>query len=408
MHHPHVASDLCFAPSARRVRPPSRRRAGFTLAELLLTITLTIGVFAAAVPFFTMQMRQLAQDVGRTDAQQTARYAQNMVDRELRNIGIGVQPMDAAQGITRNQPKIVQAHARAVTFNTDLIANDTTDVEAVYYDPNVPNALTIAMNTGATITLPYASKSYPDFTYRKSDGSLSLAETVSYWVSADSSQPSGSNLYVLFRRVNNGPVVVVATGIELVGTQPFFKYNRVLANGQIDSIPTSSLPVYWDATASIADSIRTVTMSVTGVFNGYSLQNKKQKFSRTVNSQTSLANIGLSQRNSCGDVPLNPGTPVATANIDAVTLTTTSVQLAWTASPDETSGEKDVERYAVFRRIVGDPWGEPIDQVGKSNSSSYTWEDFDIQPGVSFEYGISAQDCSPANSSMRVSAAITH
>jgi len=272
----------------------------------------------------------------------------------------------------------------------------------------VPSALTIAMNAGSPITLPLASKAYPDFTYRKSDGSLSLAETISYWVSPDSTQPSGSNLHVLFRRVNDGPVVVVATGIELVGAQPFFRYSRVLASGQIDSIPTSSLPVYWDATGSIADSIRTVTMSVTGVFNGYSLQNKKQKFSRTVNSQTSLANMGLAQRNSCGDVPLNPGVPTTTASVDPATLVTTSVRVSWTASADETSGERDVERYVVFRRIVGDPWGEPIDQVGKSNAAAYTWDDFDIQPGVSFEYGISAQDCSPANSSMRVSAPVTH
>lgn len=383
-------------------------RRGYSLGELLLTLTITIGIFAAAVPFFTMQMRQLAQDVGRTDAQQTARYAQNMVDRELRNIGIGVQPMDPSQGIPRNQPKIVQAHAYAVTFNTDLIANDTSDVEAVYYDPNVANYLTLAMNTGATITLPFSSKTYPDFTYRKSDRSISLAETVSYWVSADSTAPSGSNMYVLWRRVNNGPVSVLATGIRITSGQPFFKYTRVLANGTLDSIPTSSLPILWDQTASIADSIRTVSLTVTGVFNGYNLQNRAKTHTRTVNSQTALANIGLAQRNSCGDVPLNPGAPSATMMFDPSTLLPDHVEVSFTASPDEVSGEKDVERYALFRRIVGDPWGEPIAQIGKSNSATYAWDDFDIQPGVSFEYGVSAQDCSPANSSMRVSAAITH
>lgn len=380
-------------------------RRGYSLGELLLTLTITIGIFAAAVPFFTMQMRQLQQDVGRTDAQQTARYAQNMVDRELRNIGIGVQPMDATQGIPRNQPKIIQAHAYAVTFNTDLIANDTADVEAVYYDPNVANSLTIGMNVGATVSLPYASKTYPDYTYRKSDRSISFAETVSYWVSADSSQPSGSNMYVLWRRVNDGPISVVATGIRITGSQPFFKYNRVLSSGRIDSIATSALPIYWDQANSIADSIRTVSMTVNGVFQGYNLQNRATTFVRTVTSQTALANIGLAQRNSCGDVPLNPGAPTVTL----VTITGVDrVQMTWTASADETSGEHDVERYAIFRRVVGDPWGEPIDQIGKSNSASYMWEDFNLQTGVSFEYGVSAQDCSPANSTMRVSSAITH
>lgn len=380
-------------------------RRGYSMGELLLTITLTISVFAAAVPFFTMQVRQLQQDVGRTDAQQTARFAQNTVDRELRNIGIGVQPMDASQGIARNQPTIVQAHAYAVTFNTDLVANDTTDVEAVYYDPNVPDHLTRAITTGSAIALPWSSKNYPDYTYRKPDHSMSLAETVSYWVSADSSQPPASNLHVLWRRVNDGPISVVATGIRIAGSQPFFKYNRVRPSGAIDSIPTSSLPIYWNATGSIADSIRTVSITVNGVFNGYNLQNRATSFVRTVNSQSSLANIGLAQRGSCGDAPLNPGVPTVTM----VTIAgVTRVQMTWTASADETGGEKDVERYVVYRRINGNAWDAPTDQVGGSKSANYMWEDFDIQPGVTFEYGVVAQDCSPANSSMRVSGAITH
>ncbi len=389
----------------RRITERGNRR-GYSLGELLLTLTLTIGVFAAAVPFFTMQMRALAQDVGRTDAQQTARYAQNTVDRELRNIGIGVQPMDAAQGIPRNQPKIVQAHKFSVTFNTDLISNDTSDVEAVYFDPNVPLNLTVAMNTGGTVTLPYSSKSYPDYTYRKSDGSMSLAETVSYWVSPDSSYPSANNMYVLYRRVNDGAISIVATGLRITTGQPFFKYNRVLPSGAIDSIPTSSLPIYWDASGSIADSIRTVNLAVNGVFQGYNLQNRSQTFTRTVNSQTALANIGLSQRSSCGDIPLNPGTP--TVSMVYVSGVPDHVLMTFNASPDETSGEKDVERYAIFRRVAAGTWGEPISQVGKSNSATYTWEDFNLVPGVTFEYGVSAQDCSPANSAMRVSPAITH
>ena len=383
-------------------------RRGYSLGELLLTLTITIGIFAAAVPFFTMQMRQLAQDVGRTDAQQTARYAQNMVDRELRNIGIGVQPMDPAQGIPRNQPKIIQAHAYSVTFNTDLVANDTSDVEAVYFDPNVPVSQTLAMNTGSTITLPFSSKGYPDHTYRKSDASISLAETVSYWVSSDSTAPSGSNMFVLWRRVNDGPISVVATGIRIATGQPLFKYSRVLASGRFDSVATSSLPIYWDQAGSIADSIRAVTLTVNGVFNGFNLQNRSQTFVRTVNSQTSLANIGLAQRNSCGDVPLNPGSPAVVMILDPVTFAQDHVQVTFTASPDEVAGEKDVERYALFRRVVGDPWGAPISQIGKSNSATYTWDDFDIQVGVTFQYGVSAQDCSPANSSMRLSASITH
>ncbi len=393
-----------YAPSNPEIPPDRRMRRGFTLAEVLLVLTLTVSVFATALPFFTIQLRQLQQDLGRTDAQQTARYAQNTVDRELRNIGIGTQPMDPAQGIPRNQPKFVQADAMSVTFNTDLVTNDTADVEAVYYDPNVTNSLTIAMSTSTAITLPFSAKTYPDYTYRKNDRSISLAETVSYWASVDSTSGQADE-YILWRRVNNGPIIIVARGIKIPAGQAMFKYNRVKSNGTIDSIPNASLPIYWDGAGGVADSIRTVSITVNGIYHGYNLQNKAQVFQRTVNSQTALANVGLAQRQSCGDQPLNPGIPVVSL---VVIAGTPRVQVSWTASPDESNGEKDVERYAIFRRVVGQPWLDPIDQKGKSGAANYMWEDFDIQSGVTFEYGIVAQDCSPANSSMRVSAQITH
>ncbi|MBL8981018.1 MAG: hypothetical protein JNL26_02485 [Gemmatimonadetes bacterium] len=380
------------------------RRSGFTLAELLLSITLTIAVFSAAVPFFNLQMRQLQQDLGRSDAQQTARFAQNMVDRELRNIGIAVTPMQPSLGIPRNQPKIVQAGAFAVTFNSNLVANDTVDMNAVYYDPNVPANLTTALPSTNMVALPLSGPTYPDYVYRDNAGMMSMAETISYWASVDSTA-GASDHYVVFRRVNDGPITVVARGIKVPAGQAMFQYKRVKSNGSIDSIATASLPIYWNSTGGLADSIRTVTMSVRGVFKGYDLQNKSKTWERNVSTQTNMPNVGLAQRNSCGDLPLNPGTPTATLMFVAGVLD--RVRVTFAKSNDETSGEKDVERYAIFRREVGNPWDEPIAVVGKSGGP-YTYDDFDLQPGLSFEYGVAAQDCSPANSTILGSAAVTH
>lgn len=385
---------------------PRKRRSGFTLAELLLSITLTIAVFSAAVPFFTLQMRQLQQDLGRSDAQQTARFAQNMVDRELRNIGIAVTPMQPAQGIPRNQPKIVQAAAFAVTFNSNLVANDTVDINAVYYDPNVPANLTTSLPSTNMIGLPLSGPSYPDYVYRDNAGMMSMAETISFWATVDSTAGAADH-YVVFRRVNDGPIQVVARGIKVPAGQAMFQYKRVMPNGSIDSVTTASLPIYWNATSGLADSIRTVTMSVRGVFQGYDLQNKAKTWERNVSTQTNMPNIGLSQRNACGDIPLNPGTPTATIVLDPVTLVTERVRITFNKSNDETSGEKDVERYAIFRRLVGDPWDEPIAVVGKSGGP-YLFEDFDIDFGNTYQYGVAAQDCSPANSTILGSGVVTH
>ena len=83
------------------------------------------------------------------------------------------------------------------------------------------------------------------------------------------------------------------------------------------------------------------------------------------------------------------------------------VTIAWGASNDEASGEKDVERYVVYRRQVGQPFVDAMAVVGKGGSS-YTFDDFDLQAGLAFEYGVAAQDCSPANSSIRVSGSVIH
>lgn len=382
----------------------TRRRAGYSLGEVLMALTITILVFGAAVPFFTFQLRSLSADLGRTDAQMTARYAQNTVDRELRNIGIAVTPIVNALGITRPQPKIVQADRFAVTFNTDLVANDTSDVQAVYVDPNVDTLLTLAMTATSQVKLPLASKYYPDFTYRNPDGSRSFSETVMYWASVDSTSGK-TDEYVLFRRINTGPITVVARGFQIPAGQSLFSYTRVDSAAKIVSVSTAKLPVYWDAANSWADSIRTVTINLVGIFHGRNMKNDTLTMKRPINSQTALANIGLAQVRSCGDIPLNPGVP--TAVMVQVGGVNDHVTLSWTASGDEASGEKDVERYAIFRREVGTSFVDPIAVAGKGGAS-YDWDDFDLQPGLSFEYGVAAQDCSPANSTIRVSAQILH
>jgi hypothetical protein len=369
-----------------------------------MALTITILVFGAAVPFFTFQLRSLSADLGRTDAQMTARYAQNTVDRELRNIGIAVTPIVNALGITRPQPKIVQADRFAVTFNTDLVANDTSDVQAVYVDPNVDTLLTLAMTATSQVKLPLASKYYPDFTYRNPDGSRSFSETVMYWASVDSTSGK-TDEYVLFRRINTGPITVVARGFQIPAGQSLFSYTRVDSAAKIVSVSTAKLPVYWDAANSWADSIRTVTINLVGIFHGRNMKNDTLTMKRPINSQTALANIGLAQVRSCGDIPLNPGVP--TAVMVQVGGVNDHVTLSWTASGDEASGEKDVERYAIFRREVGTSFVDPIAVAGKGGAS-YDWDDFDLQPGLSFEYGVAAQDCSPANSTIRVSAQILH
>jgi hypothetical protein len=343
-------------------------------------------VFASAVPFFKVQTRSVQADMGRADALLTARFAQNTLDRELRNIGIATEPMNAALGIPRNQPKIVQAAAFAVTFNSNLVTNDTADVAAVHFDPNVPTGLTDALAAGA-IVLPLSGVSYPDFTYKKSNGALSGAETISIWASMDSSTTIANDM-VLFRRVNDGPIVVVTRGIELPGGQPLFRYSRIDTLGAQIPVPPASLPMYW--TNPVSDSIRTVEVTVRSVFHDWNLAGDTTSYLRMVQSKTRLMNMGLVARRTCGDVPLDPG------NVSAVWSNpgTPVVTITWTPSIDENAGEKDVERYVIYRDTLLAGYTDPIDLVGKG---VLQYEDFALPaPGTTVRYGIAAQDCSPS------------
>ena len=77
--------------------------------------------------------------------------------------------------------------------------------------------------------------------------------------------------------------------------------------------------------------------------------------------------------------------------------------VSWSAAFDETSGEEDVVRYAIFRReLPAVEWGEPYFSI-PAGQPSYIYTDSDVAVGSTYEYAIAAQDCTPAMSGMRTS-----
>lgn len=378
---------------------PVRSRAprGVTLIEMLIALTMFVAVFGLAVPFFKMQARSLGASAGRLDAQQNARYAQNTIDRDLRLAGTGVLPA---------QPMIVQADPFAVTFNADLVTRDPTDVDAAYYDPDVDTTATISLLTTHQITLPRSTTVYPQTDYLQS-GVPGAAETVSYWASPDSTVPAG-NQYVLFRRVNDGPPHVVAAGIIWnAGDPPIFTYYKPDSTGTLVAIPSASLPLFHVAAVhgspadtgvnAWVDSIRMVGVRVAGTFK----DPDRGVVTRVVQTTTQLLNAGMLHSTVCGTAPIAPTGFTATY----VAGPPAQVTLAWNASLDQAAGEKDVERYLIYRRAAGDPdWHDAVTSVAAS-SATYTFADGD-PPSGTWQYGLAAQDCSPANSPI-VTAAVT-
>lgn len=392
---------------AHTAREPGR--GGFTIVELLVALVLTLIVVGAALPFVTGQPKVIAAAAARADAGQNARFALTTLDRELRMIGTGT---------TATQPMLVAADPYAITFNADLVTSDSADIWGVSYDPNVDTTATIALQPPA-IALPRALGTYPQVPFLDHDGTPGGAETISYWVSPDSSSMRPYE-YVLFRQVNRLAPVVVTTGIVLKPGDVFFKYLWVKDTTMaIDTVPSGAFPLrHLAATHGAAadtgengrlpsqvDRVRTVIVYATGQYKDPRRGGTLGQ--RTARASTTLINVTALRRYSCGLAP-DPATvtsvvPTPTSN----TVPPSYVTLTWNAVTDDGAGERDVDRYLVYRSINGVAFQNPIADVPATGRAGqqYTYVDYDVKRAPvapqtaastnSFVYAVVAQDCQP-------------
>src|ERR1700759_172725 len=153
-----------------------RARRGFTLVEIMISMTLMLTIIGLSTQLFRKQAGAVASQSGRLDAQQNSRFAVSMLERELRVAGVGV--VDA-------QPLLVAATPTSITFNADLVALDTGDLGAVYINPDADSASAGVFKKADRLQLPGTTSFYPNSTYVKATGVFSEAETITYWVAAD-------------------------------------------------------------------------------------------------------------------------------------------------------------------------------------------------------------------------------
>jgi prepilin-type N-terminal cleavage/methylation domain-containing protein len=371
---------------------PAGDRSGFTLLEMIIAMTVMAIALGLTVPFFRTEVQAFGNIAGRDDAAQNARYGVSMIDRELRVAGVGV---------VDPQPLIVQAAPYAITFNVDLVTRDINDRGASYYDPDVdPNGAASLPKT-SKITLPLVAVQYPDSNYYQAVGALSDAETVSYWVAADP-DPAANGTYALFRRVNALPPTVVAKALVLPPNEPVFRYFKADTLGQLTEIPQASLPLYHSAAihnskadtakSALTDSIRVVRVRITGQF----IDRKGVKNARPIETGVRIMNAGLLHFHTCGDPPIFSSPVVAVAS----SLPSTKVVISWTAAVDQSSGEKDVEQYSIYRRTSANPlFSEPIASI-PGGTPTYTFTDTQVKSGDQLVYGIAAVDCGGQSSAV--------
>jgi hypothetical protein len=258
-------------------------------------------------------------------------------------------------------------------------------------------------------TIPGSS---PAFTYPKADYLNSMAETVMFWFTADTST-SRNDDYVLMRRVNARPEETLMRNILLPTSGNFFRYyynnSPVGANATLDTVPTAWYPLSHSApqhgslpdTGTLAriDLIRAAELRYR-VTNGRTGADERI---RAASALLVMPNSGVKKLSTCGDTPIFGQAVTATY----IAGPPEKIRLTWSRSVDELSGESDVIRYVIWRRVgaVG-TWGDPFKSLAASGVATYTDDDTQIAGGTTYTYAVAAQDCTPALSTQSVSSAV--
>jgi hypothetical protein len=114
-------------------------------------------------------------------------------------------------------------------------------------------------------------------------------------------------------------------------------------------------------------------------------------------------NAGLLNLSTCGNPPIFGQTVTATY---AATIPP-KIVVTWLPGLDENSGEKDVDRYVVYRRAAtATVFGEPYTSIPAGNAT-YSFSDAQIASGDKWVYGVAAEDCGGQFSSVTTSATVT-
>ncbi len=378
-----------------------RSERGLTLIEMLIALTVFSVVLAGALAFLRAQGRSFSLGSQRSTMLQNSRFAFDELEKDLRTAGAGTPDI---------QPAMIYAGTNVVAFNANYATRTPGDVFAVYYDPDAPVGAVDAARKADQFTIPTTSVTYPDTDYLQGGLINSPAETITFFFGPDSTT-SRTDDYVLYRQVNNLAPEVVARNILQSGAVPFFQYYAqavVAGSPLIQQVPNGTLPLWHSVPIHLAisdtgvaariDSIRAVLVSFT-VTNGLSGSSERR---RPLNRYIRLPNVGLANKQTCGDPPIL-GTGI-TAAWDAATG---GVDLSWNAAVDELSGERDVVRYVIWRRSITDSsWGDPFLSFPPAGTPTYLYTDHDVTSGSKYLYGLAAQDCTPSNSNLVASAEV--
>lgn len=375
------------------------RRLGFTLVELVISVTVFGVLVTAALTLLARENAAFQTSVQRVVALRNANYALSSIEQDLRTAGIN---------LPAGQPELVYLGDDVVAFTADNVTNLVGDPFAVFVDPDAPPGHVRLPRT--PVSIAGTGFQFPQTTYDPAPGVSSPGELIAFHFEPDASTARGDD-YLLWRTVNANPPERVARNLLPDGDEPFFSFLRRPEGGGLEPVPDSVVPLRhteWihgstQDTGSVAriDAVRGVQLRLRATNGRYGDDEVIVTASRMID----LPNVGFGGLGACGDEPIL-GTGIE-AEVVPKPGGGTAVELRWNPATDEAAGERDVVRYALWRRAAGaSSWGDPFVSI-PSGVATYVYLDQGVAPGGSYEYALAAQDCTPSLSPLATSSTVT-
>ncbi len=396
---------------------------GFTLVELLIALVLTSVMFSAMLVVFQTQTRINTVEADVIEAQQNARVAMTALAQDIRQSGYFVDQFN-------RQPIWLDAAPYQLVFNANL----SDRFVAMHRDSAVPLSDGTMYKPGDFTSAPQ-EENLPSFLDRYLNESetirLTLDNTYDGQITAADRQVGAANpnLYTLTKEINGNPPAVL--GYNVRGPNPYpdgtlptpmFEYwgtftspsvlelwGDTNGDGRLSSsevtaltpVPVASLPEIRQVDVTIMVETNRPDRNFVGP-GSTSSQNYPYR-SYVLRQRIRARNVGINPTGLvlCGNRPDPPLNPVG---YDTPYDQGGSITLEWDSSPDEYSGENDVQYYSVYRGISGEY--EVIGQLQAMGvDTTYIFEDDgDIDnfnapvDGTGYYYYMAAWDCAPQES----------
>jgi type II secretory pathway pseudopilin PulG len=152
-----------------------RSKGGFSILELMLSMTIILIVLGLVMTLFGRSLGTRQRESSRTDALTAAQAALNVISRELANSGYGLKISasgTADNGLVGVDSDASKLHFRANVVNNNIVLTDPGEDITYYFDPTTQsilrydrNALGVGVPQTSTVINRISSLSFQYFNY---------------------------------------------------------------------------------------------------------------------------------------------------------------------------------------------------------------------------------------------------